>query len=52
MLIFGGRVEKYRPIYLDDIVGNIETVERLKIIARDGNMPHIIISVSILTSLY
>ncbi|KAK9462742.1 P-loop containing nucleoside triphosphate hydrolase protein [Lipomyces oligophaga] len=37
-------VEKYRPIYLDDIVGNEETVERLKIIARDGNMPHIIIS--------
>lgn len=38
------RVEKYRPIFLDDIVGNTETVERLKIIARDGNMPHVIIS--------
>ena len=38
------RVEKYRPIYLNDIVGNEETVERLKIIARDGNMPHVIIS--------
>ena len=38
------RVEKYRPVYLDDIVGNVETVERLKIIARDGNLPHIIIS--------
>jgi replication factor C subunit 2/4 len=25
-------------------VGNTETVERLKIIARDGNMPHVIIS--------
>ncbi|KZF21297.1 replication factor C subunit 4 [Xylona heveae TC161] len=37
-------VEKYRPIYLDDIVGNTETVERLKIIAKDGNMPHVIIS--------
>ncbi|KAK7205706.1 P-loop containing nucleoside triphosphate hydrolase protein [Myxozyma melibiosi] len=37
-------VEKYRPVLLNDIVGNIETVERLKIIARDGNMPHIIIS--------
>ncbi|KAI7362639.1 P-loop containing nucleoside triphosphate hydrolase protein [Hortaea werneckii] len=37
-------VEKYRPIFLDDIVGNTETVERLKIIARDGNMPHVIIS--------
>lgn len=38
------RVEKYRPVYLDDIVGNVETVERLKIIAKDGNMPHVIIS--------
>lgn len=38
------RVEKYRPVYIDDIVGNTETVERLKIIAREGNMPHMIIS--------
>jgi len=38
------RVEKYRPQLLDDIVGNSETVERLKIIAKDGNMPHVIIS--------
>ena len=37
-------MEKYRPVFLDDIVGNTETVERLKIIARDGNMPHVIIS--------
>ncbi|KAK9466626.1 P-loop containing nucleoside triphosphate hydrolase protein [Lipomyces arxii] len=37
-------VEKYRPVFLDDIVGNSETIERLKIIARDGNMPHVIIS--------
>lgn len=37
-------VEKYRPVFLDDVVGNVETVERLKIIARDGNMPHMIIS--------
>jgi DNA polymerase III delta prime subunit len=29
---------------LDDIVGNTETIERLKIIARDGNMPHMIVS--------
>ena len=40
----GSRVEKYRPVFIDDIVGNSETVERLKIIAKDGNMPHIIIS--------
>ncbi|KAK3378304.1 DNA replication factor C-like protein [Podospora didyma] len=37
-------VEKYRPLFLDDIVGNTETIERLKIIAKDGNMPHVIIS--------
>ncbi|KAI0094334.1 P-loop containing nucleoside triphosphate hydrolase protein [Irpex rosettiformis] len=37
-------VEKYRPQVLDDIVGNNETIERLKVIARDGNCPHIIIS--------
>ena len=40
----GPRVEKYRPVLLDDVVGNEETVERLKIIARAGNMPHLIIS--------
>lgn len=39
------RVEKYRPQVLDDVVGNTDTIERLKIIARDGNCPHIIISV-------
>jgi DNA polymerase III delta prime subunit len=39
------RVEKYRPLLLEDIVGNRETVDRLKVIAEDGNMPHIIISV-------
>lgn len=38
------RVEKYRPVFLDDVVGNVETIERLKIIAKDGNMPHVIIS--------
>lgn len=37
-------VEKYRPKKLDDIVGNEETVERLKLIALDGNMPHMILS--------
>ena len=37
-------MEKYRPVFLDDIVGNTETIERLKIIAKDGNMPHVIIS--------
>ncbi|KAG7093865.1 replication factor C subunit 4 [Marasmius oreades] len=37
-------VEKYRPHVLDDVVGNSETIDRLKVIARDGNCPHIIIS--------
>ena len=41
---YSARVEKYRPKFLDDIVGNQETIERLKIIAKDGNMPHVIIS--------
>lgn len=40
------RVEKYRPLVLDDVVGNQETIERLKVIAKDGNCPHLIISVS------
>lgn len=37
-------VEKYRPKVLKDVVGNTETIERLKVIAEDGNMPHLIIS--------
>ena len=32
-------VEKYRPVDLDDIVGNEETVRRLGVIGDDGNMP-------------
>jgi replication factor C subunit 2/4 len=44
MMLTIHRVEKYRPVFLDDIVGNTETIERLKIIAKDGNMPHVIIS--------
>ena len=30
---------------LDDIVGNSETVDRLKVIAKQGNCPHIVLSV-------
>ncbi|BFZ54080.1 replication factor C subunit 4 [Savitreella phatthalungensis] len=37
-------VEKYRPHTLDDVVGNEDTIERLQVIAKEGNMPHIIIS--------
>jgi replication factor C subunit 2/4 len=37
-------IEKYRPRILGDIVGNEDTVSRLSVIAKDGNMPNIIIS--------
>ena len=37
-------VEKYRPVYLTDVVGNTETVRRLEAIAQGGNLPNIILS--------
>lgn len=37
-------IEKYRPTCLSSIVGNEETVGRLAIIAKEGNMPNLIIS--------
>ncbi|XP_055345450.1 replication factor C subunit 2-like [Paramacrobiotus metropolitanus] len=37
-------VEKYRPRLLQDIVGNEETVSRLQIFAKLGNVPNIIIA--------
>eukprot|EP00298_Acanthocystis_sp_HF-20_P000405 c10526_g1_i1.p1 GENE.c10526_g1_i1~~c10526_g1_i1.p1 ORF type:complete len:114 (-),score=62.82 c10526_g1_i1:56-397(-) len=37
-------VEKYRPILLQDIVGNEDAVGRLKVIAEDGNMPNLILA--------
>ncbi|KAI3652885.1 hypothetical protein MP228_002310 [Amoeboaphelidium protococcarum] len=36
--------EKYRPRVLEEVVGNAEIVDRLKVIAKDGNMPHLILS--------
>lgn len=39
------RVEKYRPIVLNDVVGNHEIVSRLKAIAKVGNVPNILLSV-------
>lgn len=43
-LIFLYRIEKYRPVVLQDITGNEETIERLKVIAQKGNMPNMILS--------
>lgn len=37
-------VEKYRPRLLKDIVGNEETVSRLASIAREGNMPSLLLA--------
>jgi replication factor C subunit 2/4 len=39
-------VEKYRPNKVADIVGNEDAVSRLQVIARDGNMPNLILAVS------
>jgi len=37
-------IEKYRPRTLDDVVGNEETVQRLRAIAKTGNLPNLILS--------
>ena len=37
-------IEKYRPSSFHEIVGNQETVSRLSVFARDGNVPNIIIA--------
>ena len=47
MTNFINRVEKYRPVYLKDIVGNEDAVSRLETIARDGNLPNVILTVSL-----
>lgn len=37
-------VEMYRPVLLTDVVGNEETVNRLKVFGEEGNLPNLIIS--------
>lgn len=37
-------VEMYRPLLLTDVVGNEETVNRLKVFGEEGNLPNLIIS--------
>ncbi|EPZ36200.1 Replication factor C subunit 2 [Rozella allomycis CSF55] len=37
-------LEKYRPKVLADVVGNEDIISRLKVIAKQGNMPHMILS--------
>ena len=39
-------IEKYRPLYLTDVVGNKGNIAQLQTIAREGNLPNIIICVN------
>jgi len=41
------RIEKYRPQKFEEIVGNEDTVQRLSYFAQTGNVPNIIIAVSL-----
>ncbi len=37
-------IEKYRPIKLNEILGNEHTIDRLKIVVEQGNLPNLILS--------
>lgn len=41
------QVEKYRPRVVADVVGNVEAVARLRVIAEEGNMPNMILAVRV-----
>ncbi|GJT03494.1 replication factor C subunit 2 [Tanacetum coccineum] len=43
-------VEKFRPTKVADIVGNEDAVSRLQVIARDGNMPNLILAIGLRAS--
>ena len=38
-------LEKYRPITLDEVQGNIEAVNHIREFARKGNIPNVILAV-------
>src|SRR3972149_4174257 len=37
-------IEKYRPKKLDDVVGQVEVIKRLKSYAQSRNLPHLLFS--------
>ena len=37
-------VDKYKPKNLNEITGNVEIIERLKIISKSRNLPNMIFS--------
>ncbi|CDF37640.1 unnamed protein product [Chondrus crispus] len=37
-------VEKYRPQTLDDVVGNEDVLDRLRVVAVNGNMPNLLLA--------
>ena len=37
-------VEKYRPQRIEDVVGNTDTLQRLCIIAKEGNLPNLLLA--------